>query len=618
MVGNDEFITYEADVNALRETIFQLFVKGLGIKSPSDGTKAATTTEAKQIIAAKNEKCLVIMKKKAFNTLKGTMTKRITDLRKTSQDAAKFNGYAIVVDKAYECTKLPIEATSIRLLWSQMKNENDEKMSLYKLLNFKEKGELMVDSKIVNEVLQGESLEEQLDDAASSGDEHSDSSNGNYQTPVASSRTSLLSRMASKLTVPTFDVDTDNIAEISEVLLMLDDLDNGRSTKLLVINFCQQNGLIGLLTNLTKDQKSVMKNFVKALKSRYEKKQRTLNLKQKKSEDEADFIHRVERQFRQIKGDSSNKPLSDESKKLITPYFVDGLRDQSIRMLIRRDEPEYEDLASTARKYRQCQEAEDLLPKNQNEIISMLSQEIQNLRTDINNGNRNEQNNQNNGENNEQRNNQQQSPRRSPNTNSPRAQANERQVCQICGRGHRTEECNANARDRANFNRGNRNRTRRNQNFQIRSPQHQQRLPVPEFRQSLPRPVFYDQRQRSPQYQFSPFHHPRNYLMPHQNVGYQRSDYRPTYNNQQSSYNRNQENIANNNQRSNQQNYSNQRYNNGRNRSNRGRRQNRQNQPYNRARHEVENFQRHQTEEERRYNSYLTNSVEAENDTFLY
>ena len=64
------------------------------------------------------------------------------------------------------------------------------------------------------------------------------------------------------------------------------------------------------------------------------------------------------------------------------------------------------------------------------------------------------------------------------------------------------------------------------------------------------------------------------------------------------------------------------RYNNNRNgnrgQMNRNRNRNRQNQPYNRARYDNDNFQRHQSEEERYYNSYLVDSVEAETDTFLY
>ena len=590
-----DFGFYTANVTAVRDTLIELFVKGLALKSPTDATQAASLPQARAIITEKNAQIMLVMKKKAYNPLKGTFTRNITDLKKCSIQPSNFKGFCIVIDKDYELNPLPDEQYSIRLLWSKMKTENSKALPLYKLISFKTKGEpLTVESNEVKEIFSGELLPD--GEIESDNDNNvSDSSADEYATPMVKTG-SLLSRMASKLSVPTFDVETDNIAEVTEVLTMLDELDNGKSTKLLVINFCQQNGLMGLLTNLNKNQKTSMKEFVKAVKSRYEKKQRTLNLQQKKGEDEADFLHRLERQFHQIKSDPANTPLTDESKKLIHPYFIDGLRDKTIRMLIRRDDPNYDDLAKNARKYRQCQEQEDLLPKSQSEIISMLSQQIENLRTDITNNSGSQE---------------ERTPNQSPRSpqGSQEAHRTSNEVCNYCGRFHGSGECRENGRGRANHNRRrNQSQPRRNQGYQIQG-NHQFNPPhnPPRYQ---PRRLDFESSNFPRNYHHTPPHSPGNFRQRYWNQHSQQ----PRSQNRQQNPTNNEQNIANNNpnnmNRQNNQYRPNQGYQRYNDRNRRGNRRN--NQRNQRNNQDYDRFIRSGP------NSFLASGVETNNEPFLY
>ena len=267
--------------------------------------------------------------------------------------------------------------------------------------------------------------------------------------PVFSAATTTKSQMKLRLNMPSFDPTTDSIEDAILKLKRLQTLVPDQSSSL-IYNFISANGLDQLLINLDSTELNSIAELKKALIRRYPKSNKATEfhaLVQSPNESEVDYFKRVERHWKRL---TNKEDLAEGDKSVITEKFIQGLADAQTRLRLREEQPAYENLADRAARIRHARILEDTSSVSLERKINKLTEDLAKISTG----------------------------------------------CTHCGLGHLTQECRANPKARAQFN-------KRVKFERSRSPHHrrQKNFRIPNGPPPVYRETSHQTRGRGNQYQ---------------------------------------------------------------------------------------------------------------------
>ena len=216
---------------------------------------------------------------------------------------------------------------------------------------------------------------------------------------------------AGKLTLkmPTFSPDTESVVEVLDKLEKILPL-KGNQNQAVIMNFIQNSGLDHLLLSLTNEELTSFEKFRTAMTKRYSQANSATQfylISQIMGEHELDLLARIQRAWLRMKG---NKSFAETDKGIVAERFISALNDPQIRLKLRELAPAYSEIAEKARQLRLAKEHEENQPSQIKEQLTLLTKEIEKLKL----------------------------------------------TCKHCGLGHETENCMANQKMKAQFNKAER------------------------------------------------------------------------------------------------------------------------------------------------------------------
>ena len=185
-----------------------------------------------------------------------------------------------------------------------------------------------------------------------------------------------------KIQVPIYDEATGDIYETLERLsTVLSFAENNKDLmRTIIYNFLQKNSwetMINSNAKILDDFEILRKELIERHDPQRDSTEKYINISQRSSEDEKDYMGRLERGYRIFMKIKPNVPLTIQQKEAVKTRFAATLLKKEVRLHMKGqlDQVAFEDIADKARKYRRVVEMEE----ESNVMISTNTQNPQNV-----------------------------------------------------------------------------------------------------------------------------------------------------------------------------------------------------------------------------------------------
>ena len=180
-----------------------------------------------------------------------------------------------------------------------------------------------------------------------------------------------------KIQVPIYDEATGDIYETLERLsTVLSFAENNRDLmRTIIYNFLQKNSwetMINSNAQILDDFEILRKELIERHDPQRDSTEKYINISQRSSEDEKDYMGRLERGYRIFMKIKPNVPLTTQQREAVKTRFAATLLRKDVRLHMKGqlDQVSFEEIADKARKYRRVVEMEE----ESNVLISTNSQ----------------------------------------------------------------------------------------------------------------------------------------------------------------------------------------------------------------------------------------------------
>ena len=221
-------------------------------------------------------------------------------------------------------------------------------------------------------------------------------------------------KIGTQLKIPSFKKGYDDAFDALDKLdaiKMMHSLDDST----LISCFLQESDMTDLLLSLSKRELSDLTAFRQQFLLRYGDSQssaamRFSTLSQKQTEDETTFLTRIQRTFNHLRAQPPHAALGIGDKQIVRERFLSGLKDSRIRLKLREENVVFHNLVNRARQLRQAKESEDQTSSSDlTAVVASLTARLDKISSELN-------------------------------------------TCNLCGRGHNSSQCRANAKAKAEYN----------------------------------------------------------------------------------------------------------------------------------------------------------------------